>query len=587
MNAAAGRTGPGREPGGVVYRCAAGVAAVSGMFSLVVAVLLIANVVQLRVTDPLNSTALLQLREAFAKDSQNEILKADIRALDLLARRAFFTSQAQLRSGGLLLLGGVLLGILCLQIMRELRPVEPCPDRNPDHDTTEPENRQARWAVGIGAVLLAATALVAVHASRRELSYAFPVPVNGAARPDETGQEALPPERRHAALPGKYESPANWPNFRGEDGNGLARGAQPPAHWDGQTGEGILWKTVVPRPGYSSPVVWGARVFVTGADAEAREVFCYDASTGTLAWRYALDGSASAVDVPDVEETAWLAASTATTDGRHVCAIFATGEIVGLTVEGQRLWIRNLGKPDNHYAHCSSLLIEDGVLIVQLDDAANPRLLGLDPATGESLWVTARDTISWASPSCVEIEGQRTLVLVDCRSVTGFDPATGAALWSQDCLGGEVAPSAAYADGKIFVANEYAVAAGLRIADGKAGVLWTWDDALPDTASPLAASGCVFLATSYGTVTCLDAESGEPLWQTDFPAGFNASPLLAGSWIHALDLEGVMHRFRAARNYEAGPSSALGENAAATPAFVGDRVFLRGTKHLVCAGLVP
>jgi outer membrane protein assembly factor BamB len=348
----------------------------------------------------------------------------------------------------------------------------------------------------------------------------------------------------------------------------------------------------VPRPGFSSPVVWDGRIYLTGADREVpAEVYCFDAGTGTLLWRHAAtDIAASPQELPDVTEDTGYAAPTPATDGERVCALFATGDLVCLAPDGERLWARNLGVPDNHYGHASSLLLDRGTLLVQYDHFGGSRLLGIDPQTGETRFQTARPDvqISWASPLLARAEGRRTLVLAAAPLVAGYDPATGAELWRAEVLSGEVGPSPAYAAGRVFVANQYAQAAAIRLGGrgdvSETHVLWTGMDHLPDVASPVATAEHLFLATSAGILACLDAATGEVRWTHETEKGFWASPILAGDRLYALDRGGRMHIALAAGTFTPIATPSLAAETVCTPAFLEGRIYVRTTEELICIG---
>jgi outer membrane protein assembly factor BamB len=269
-----------------------------------------------------------------------------------------------------------------------------------------------------------------------------------------------------------------------------------------------------------------------------------------------------------------------------VCAIFANGDLACLDHGGKRKWAFNLGVPANHYGHSSSLLIDSGVLFVQYDHSSEALLMAFDVASGNMLWDVARDAISWGSPALVQTgDGTRHLVLVDETTVRGYDPKDGSILWQAECLGGEVAPSPAYEDGIVFVANEYAQACGVRIdAGGNSEVLWSWYDALPDVASPVATNGHVYLATSYGEVVCLNGRDGKLVWRHEFDTGFYSSPVVVEGRIHLTDLAGRTTVFSTGESFEKLGGGVLGEACFATPAFVNGRIVIRGGKHLFCIG---
>jgi outer membrane protein assembly factor BamB len=355
-----------------------------------------------------------------------------------------------------------------------------------------------------------------------------------------------------------------------------------PAAWDGAAGTGIRWKTKVPRPGWSSPVVWGNRVFLTGADKDHQELYAFDADSGALLWTADTAGLPGAPAQPvEVSGDAGYAAPTPATDGRFVAAVFANGALLCADVQGKRVWGKHLGAPANHYGHSSSLLVHDGRLLVQMDDSERPRLLAFRVANGEALWETKGSAISWASPIVIETDGQTQIVAADSEGVSGYNPADGVRLWRVDCLGGELGPSPASGAGLVFVANLYATAAGIRPGETPE-IAWKWDENLPDTASPLFANNLLFLATSSGTLVCLDALQGTVQWEHEFGTGFYASPILANDRVYALDREGVMHILEAAPEFKLVAECPLGEKADATPAFVNGRLYLRGAEHLYC-----
>jgi outer membrane protein assembly factor BamB len=559
----------------VVRSAALAGAGVAGVFCLVVSVLLLINILQLKLNDPLNAPALIALRTQFTQQQSDEALKTQIRVLDLMARRAFFTSQQQLRVGGLLLLGGAGVCISLMLLAGRLRPVRPDPRHLPPLEAIWTRRAGLRRGIGMAAGTLAAMALAAWIGADRNLGryqVMAPVPNPAVAAPV-------------SPVPSPGEHLKNWPNFRGPDGNGVSPARHIPTRWNGKTGEGIKWKLTLPRAGFSSPIVWGNRIFLTAGDGAAREIYGVDADHGTLLWTAVVTNVPGAPgELPEVAESTGLAASTPATDGERVYAVFGTGELFCTDMEGRPVWSRFLGKPENHYGHSSSLLVVDGLLIVQFDGTSRAQVLALDSRTGRTVWERERPAVSWASPICVETGRRKELILCDSVGVESYNPTNGVTWWRQDCLGGEAAPSAAYAGGLVFVASDFARASGLRITDTGAEVVWQWDESLPDTASLLATSQQVFMATRDRAVVCLNARDGSRLWQQEFAGQCYASPILAEGRVYALDRDGVMHIFEAAGEYRAVATCPLGENAGATPAFSEGRIYIRGLRNLYGIG---
>ncbi len=370
---------------------------------------------------------------------------------------------------------------------------------------------------------------------------------------------------------------SNWPNLRGPFGQGIAFRAAPPIDFDAVTGENLRWKTPIPKPGASSPVVWEGRVFLTGADKDTREIYCFDAADGKMLWRQAAGQPA---DVPKVSEEFGHAASTGATDGKLFFAIFSSGDLVAVDMQGAIAWTRQFGTPKNSYGHASSLIVYKH-LFVQIDGSDNASLYALDPATGKTVWQKKRTVRqSWASPIIV-LDGDREMVvLAENPTASAYDVNSGEVVVSTKCLGGEVTPSPAYAKGTIIVANEQAKLSAISLASGR--VAWSGEDDLPDVASPLATEDIVLTASSSGVVNCYDLGTGRNLWTQEFDESFYPSPIVADARIYALDNGGTMHVFRASKTFESVADSSLGEESVATPAFTGHSMFIRGKENLYC-----
>jgi outer membrane protein assembly factor BamB len=378
---------------------------------------------------------------------------------------------------------------------------------------------------------------------------------------------------------------ANWPSFRGPNALGHAPYANPPLDWNAADGTGILWKIALPKHGMSSPIVWNDRIFLTGADEDSRQLYCVDADSGRLLWQHDVNGVAGAPDdgkIPDVLEETGYAAPTPTTNGRYVAAIFATGELVCVNLEGQRIWIKHLGIPHNYYGHASSLLCHENLLFVQYDQKENGQLLAFELTSGNPVWQTKRDAMSWSSPILADSKGKRELILTDSKAVVGYDPTSGKRLWRVECLDGEVASSAVSANGTVFVANEGAAASAIDVTTPKKRILWQWDGALPDCASPVANENYLIVPTAFGLISCLDAKTGEVLWEHEFDRGFSSSPILVNDRVYIIDVSGTMQIFRMDDDFDLLGAADLGEPVYATPAFVDDRIYLRSLNHLFC-----
>jgi outer membrane protein assembly factor BamB len=367
-------------------------------------------------------------------------------------------------------------------------------------------------------------------------------------------------------------------------GQGISYHKNIPTEWDGASGTNILWKSPVPKHGYNSPVIWGDKVFIAGADNQSREVYCYNRADGKLLWTGKADNiPGSPASPPRVTEDTGLSAPTVTTDGQRVFAIFGTGDLIAFDMNGKRVWAKNLGVPDNHYGHSSSLITWDNKLLVQYDTNRSAKLIALNVATGETVWETNRDAkISWASPVLAQVDGKYQVILTADPIVAGYDVQSGNELWSVDCMMGEVGPSVGYSDGIVHAANEYATMVAIDIKTQE--ILWEDDMFLPEAASPLAHNGLLFIATSYGVLVCYDAKTGEEYWEHDVGKTLYSSPMYADGKLFMMDNDGVMRIYEFGKEMKLIAENELGETAGTTPAFADGRIYIRGEENLYCIG---
>lgn len=603
-----------------IMKTAANTAMVAFVFSFVVAILMVLNYYQLKAHDPLDLESMERLVERLKDEPDNEELIDEIRSLDLLARKAFFTSQWQVRTGRYLLLLGSVVWIFAMRYFFSAgsRISEPGAVSVSELSTRA---FSQRWILMTGGTILLLAFLASFAVNDHLKLYrasgagesAGPSEdqsievINIAEVPDAARDETFIPAETQEEMPAAGEdgtaartaeeesraipagsaggAPIHHNGFRGPFGNGVSRHKDIPVDWDGGTGRNIRWKAEISKPGYNSPVLWEERLFLAGGDSEMRMVYCFHAKTGELLWQQEVrDIPGSPAIPPRVTEDTGLSAPTVTTDGTRIYAIFATGDIIAFSMTGNRVWARNLGVPDNHYGHSSSLITWNNHLLVQYDSNRGGRLLSLNTANGNTRWETTRQTgISWASPILAEIGDELQLILSAEPLVAGYDPETGEELWSVDCMMGEVGPSPAFGGGLVYAANEYArlVAIDPGAADP---VVWENDEYLPEVASPVVSDGLLFIATSYGVLVCYDAATGGKYWEEEAGQGFYASPMVADGKLYAMDMGGVMHIYRLSKEVRKLGTPALGERAFASPAFSEGTLYLRGEKYLYCIG---
>ncbi len=594
---------------------------IAGIFCAFTSILILLNFWHVKQNEPLESGALKVLIDRLASDPNDQELKQEIRNLDLLARKAYFTSQWQVKTGTYLLLFGAMVFGVALWIKQKLLSKIEKPVIQFQDEVTG-RLRSQKWilitgglflALALGASFLSNDYLKLYNSDTKtvnqptmqdseqiEVITVSKIDSTVATRyQDSTVQNLTPELAQSSTVPVLNENKVNKTSanlsfedlkkqhnlFRGVFGQGISYRKNIPVDWDGKSGKNIIWKVPLDKPGYNSPIIWDEKLFIAGGDKTSRVVYCYNVMTGKLIWMKEVTGiQGSPSTPPNVSDDTGLSASSMATDGLAVYAIFATGDIIAFDMSGNRLWARNLGVPDNHYGHSSSLLVWNNKLFVQYDTNKGGRLIAINPTNGEFIWDIKRaNKISWSSPILIYIDGNYQIITSADPYVAAYDPETGKQIWAVDCMMAEVGPSPAFSDGLVFAANEYAKL--VAIQPGKdAKILWENDEYLPEASSPVAYQGLLYLATSYGVIVCYDTKTGEKYWEHEADKGFFSSPMVADGKLYIIDLSGIMHIFKTGKEKIIIAEPALGESTFATPAFTDGRIFIRGEKNLYCIG---
>ena len=578
---------------------------------------------QLVNNNPIESETLSALVERLSDDPNNEQLQNEIRAFDLMARKAFFTGKWQIETGGWLLLFGAIAFAISVRYYYSLtsKIEEPEIEVFIQHSS---RILSSRWLLGTG-LLLITLGVVASFASVDHLKNYEASPIladndnnemielvdltekepNQTAKNDEieknnkhavnegeTNEIKTPEQKTDLTHPAEMADNypdletinQNYNSFRGPMGKGVSQAKNIPTNWNIETDENILWKAKIPLKGYSSPVIWGKQLFITGASDRERWVYCYNTENGEIMWQQQanfIEGSPAVA--PKTTDDTGLAAPSVVSDGNFVVAIFGTGDIISFNMNGKRAWKKNLGVPNNHYGHSSSLLAWKEKIIVQYDTNKGGRLLTLNIKTGEIIWDIKRTSfISWASPILIEVNGKMQIVTSTDPAVGGYDLQTGKELWKSNCMMGEVGPSPAFGNGLVFAGNEYATLAAINPTTGE--IKWEKNEYLPEVASPVVSDGLLFIATSYGVFVCYDAHTGNKYWEAEFDEGFYSSPVIADGKVYAIDMKGIVHIIKVDRQLQKIADLPIGEKITTTPAFSNGRIYIRSDNYLYCIG---
>ena len=392
----------------------------------------------------------------------------------------------------------------------------------------------------------------------------------------------------------------NWGHWRGHKGNGVAIEATPPAAFS-ET-ENVAWKVSVPGRGSGSPVVWDDRVFVVTAVEVAGaasgklafQTLCFRRDNGELLWKRT---AIEAVPHQGTHATNGFASASPCTDGEHVYSHFGSRGLYCYTMEGELVWKRDdFGKMNtrNSFGEGSSPTLAGDLILVPWDHDGPSFLYALDKRTGETVWKTLRDEPTCWSTPLVVMNGPKGQVIMNGQNAArGYDLATGQELWRCDGQTERPAASPVGEGDFVYVASGFRGSfLGAFRLDGKGdiegtqSVAWTVDHDTPDVASPLLSQGRLYYYKGKtGLLTCVDAKTGKAYYEaqriTDLSSTY-ASPVAAGGLVYLTDRSGKIITIKDSEKLEILSVNSLDEPVDATPALVGDQIFVRSDKSLYC-----
>lgn len=376
-------------------------------------------------------------------------------------------------------------------------------------------------------------------------------------------------------------SAGEWRDFRGDQAD---RNEPVPAGWSvgGGASEGVAWSAELPGRGVSGPVVVDGRVIVTASDGPSRQrlhVVAYREDDGSQLWsrRFIATGRTFC------HESSANAAPTPATDGERVYAFYSSNELVALDLDGRVQWIRclTLDHPGvgNDVGMASSPVVVDGVVVVQAECQRNSFAIGVDAATGETVWELDRPaTANWSTPLPLgAIAGQEAVLLQDHEGLSAVSAQSGEEIWrvELDCDG---IPSTMPAAERLL-----APSAGLTVlqqnADLAPAPLWQSSKLTPGSASAVATDDRVLIVNRTGVAVCGDLETGDILWRKRLGGRFWATPAVAGgraclvndqgqAWVLSMDDGRVL------------TEADFGQPVLASPAVAGGALYVRSYETL-------
>jgi len=394
----------------------------------------------------------------------------------------------------------------------------------------------------------------------------------------------------------------NWPCFRGPTRQGISNEKDVPIEWS-QTSN-IVWKRPIPGEGWSSPIVFDDRVFVTTAtDGGASfRLLCLDRLTGTVLWNKQVLRQKPG----HKQNFNSYASSTPVTDGQRVYVLAFDGTLAAVSMEGSVIWShREFEYYSEHGLGVSPILYKD-LLIVPFDGSSSGPdkklgwqkpwdqavILALDKNTGKVQWRGWRGSsrIAHITPQVLTENGRDQLVSSAGDVVQCFNLKTGERIWTVSSPGEGVVPSVVIGDGLIFTTSGFgdstirAVRTGGKGDVTKTHIAWESTDDVSKIPSMLYVRPFIFLITETGVAKCLRAETGEVLWRERLEGRYSASPVWADGRIYFLSEKGKTTVVQAGGEFKVLAENELNEKCCASPAISRKHIFIRSENNLYCIG---
>ncbi len=395
----------------------------------------------------------------------------------------------------------------------------------------------------------------------------------------------------------------NWPRFRGPTGQGHSGETGLAVEWT--TEQGIAWKTLIPGAGWSSPIVWENRVYVTSAldDGSACRLLALDRDTGAIVW----DREVFQQELKRKENKNSYATPTPCTDGQRIYVCFADGGMSAVSLTGDVVWTnRDYPFYSKHGLGESPIVYQDLVIMPRDGSSPGPDIkvgwkepwdqafvLALDAATGKVRWKTARgmSRVSHMTPLVLSVEGRDQLISPAGDRIQGFNPVNGELLWSAYSQGEGVTPSPVFGKSLLYTSSGFEAptirAVKLEDAQGEvtaSHIVWEQLKGTPTQSSLIYVEPHVYAVTDNGVLSCYDGDRGEIVWQDRLAGKFSSSPVFADGKLYFLSEDGTTYALQPGTEFKVLAQNPLNEVCQASMAVSAGKLFLRTATTLYAIG---
>lgn len=415
--------------------------------------------------------------------------------------------------------------------------------------------------------------------------------------------ERLRFEMTHSLLLLALLSSDDWPQFRGPEGTGHSGAKGLPLEWS-ET-KNVVWKTPIHDRGWSSPVVYGKQIWLTSSTKDGRElyVFCIDRDTGKVLKDWKLFD----VEKPQFAHAFNTHASPtpAIEDGRVYITFGSPGTAAIDTRTFKVIWQRRDFECNHFRGAGSSPVIFRNLLLMHFDGSDHQFVVALDKNTGKTVWETRRSIDfqdldkdgkpaaegdlrkAFSTPHVAQIDGRWEMISLGAKAAYGYDPMTGKELWRVEERGQHSASTRpVLGHGMIFFPTGFSTGQLFAVRTGGSGLItdthvaWKVKRGVSNKPSILLIGDLIYMIGDTGIASCVEAKTGEIVWQQRIGGEYSASPVYAGGKIWLFSEDGKTTVLKPGRTFEQLGESRLEQGFLASPAIAGNAFYLRTRTHL-------
>jgi outer membrane protein assembly factor BamB len=396
---------------------------------------------------------------------------------------------------------------------------------------------------------------------------------------------------------------AQWPQFRGPEGDGIAASRNPPLTWDESTN--VRWKTPIPGRAWSSPIILGSEIWLTDATPDGKElsVVTVNAEDGKIV----RDQKVFHIDKPqDAHPFNSYASPTPVAEPGRIYVTFGSAGTAALNSRtGKVLWERRDLECNHFRGPGSSPVLFRNLLIMHFDGIDVQYVVALDKDTGKTVWKTPRSIDfqdlgpdgkpnaegdfrkAFATPHIMEVQGRPLLISLGGKAAYAYEPMTGKEVWRLEQRYSHSASTRPVSGhGLFFYPTGWEPSRVLAVKPEGSGditatnIVWEYTRSVPMKPSLLLVEDLIYMVNDGGIATCLEAKTGTQVWQSRIGGTFSASPLHAAGRIYLFDEDGKTTVIEAGRAFKVLAENRLDNGFMASPAVLGDALILRTTMDL-------